>query len=439
MKAYRRALPQGTLALAAAGLLAAGSAQGADLDSAASNPPQAAAAELLADLCSELGSSPGVEGDLGQRVCNLESGSVPESEADSALQAAAWEEATAQGNLPVEASSRQIANLGARLRALRLGAGGTGALAYGDAETQWPLLLASTGDLAGLTESASRGRLGGFVTAAFGFGDRDATEAEDGFDFDTFALTAGLDYRFSERFIAGVALASSRSDAELDGDDGEVSADGYGLSLYGTYYAGDFFLDLTATAGLTDFGMERSIRYAVDTDSVDETASSDTDASHYALALGAGYEMRRGAASFGPYAGLEYLRVDIDGFREHGAAEFNLEIGDQEVTSLLAVLGAQASYAVNAGQATLVPQLRAEWRHEYDDDPRSLRARLVNDPSGDSAVIESDAPDGDYFFVATGLLAALPNGATTALEYQTVLGLAEVTHHVLQLRLRVPF
>lgn len=421
-------------------LSCAGGAAAADLEAAAASPPQSAAATLLAGLCGELSSSPGVEGELGQTVCDLEDGSVSDPDARGPLQAVAWEEVAAQGGLPVEASTRQLANLGGRLRALRLGTG-AGMLALDDAAgDEWsPLLLASADSATAVLQRSPSPRLGLFATAALGFGDRDPTAREDGFDFDAVALTAGADYRFTDRFVAGVALASNTVDADFDANDGEVGADGYGLSLYGSYYPGDFFVDVTATAGLTDYDMTRNIRYAVATDSVDASARSRTDGTHYALALAGGYELRRGALTFGPYAGIEYLEADIDGFRERGAGEFNLEIGDQRTTSLLSVLGAQASYAVQAGEASVLPQIRFEWRHEFDDDARSLEARLVNDPSGDVAVLESEDPDRDYFFLATGVLAVLPGGASLAAEYQTVLGLAEVTHHVVQLRARLAF
>ncbi|MBB3189547.1 autotransporter outer membrane beta-barrel domain-containing protein [Halomonas cerina] len=415
----------------------------ADLQSAAQTEPQRAAAALMTGLCGSLQGDPGVQGELGEAVCNMEDSSVSEAQVRPALGAVAWEEVATQGTFSAEASSRQLANLGARLRALRLGAtGGEGPalIAYRPVPSGGSLLLAST-DGGGGSMGPVRldPRLGVFASAALSIGEKDATATEDGFDFDTVGFTAGMDYRFTDRFILGLAVGSSSVDAELDDSEGDVGADSYSLSLYSTYYVNDFFLDLTTTAGMADYDMSRNIRYTLETDSVDKTAVSTTDGHHYALALNAGYEFRGGGTLMAPYAGVDYLHTEIDDFRERGADWFNLQIGDQEVTSLQSVLGLQASYPVRAGDTTLLPRIRAEWRHEFDNDARALEARLVNDPSDDIEVVVSDDPDRDYFTVSTGLTGALPGGSTASLEYQTVLGLDDVSHHILQARLRMSF
>jgi outer membrane lipase/esterase len=228
-------------------------------------------------------------------------------------------------------------------------------------------------------------------------------------------------------------------DADLDPDDDEVEAGGYSASLYSTYLLGNFFFDFTASGGMADYKMRRNIRYTLTTDSVDKTASSDTDGTHYTLALGAGYEFHAAGAIFGPYVQLNYLKADIDSFREGGADEFNLEIGDQKVKSLLSVLGGQISYPINGAFGTLSPQLRVDWRHEFDNNSRSLNARLINDPTGRVAVIRSDAPDRNYFNLAAGVVAALAGGTSVGLEYETVLGLKDITNHIPRARLRVSF
>jgi outer membrane lipase/esterase len=68
-----------------------------------------------------------------------------------------------------------------------------------------------------------------------------------------------------------------------------------------------------------------------------------------------------------------------------------------------------------------------------------LTARLINNPTGPVAVISSDDPDRDYFNVAAGVVASLAGGTTVALEYETVLGLEDITNHIIRARLRVSF
>jgi outer membrane lipase/esterase len=420
-------------------LLPAATAQ--DFTPAVQNDPQRAAAALLSGLCGDQSLAPGVQQDLGQRACNLQS--APSAQWPPPLQAMAWEEVATQGTFSVEVSNQQFINLAGRLRALRLGATGfdVRGLAFNLDDKVLPAsrLLASAGGAGVAGEPPAVKRLGAFLSGTLSFGDKDATSTEDGFDFDTVGITGGIDYGFTDNFILGLALGYTSLDADLEADDDEVEADGYSASLYSTYYLGDLFFDFTASAGMADYKMRRNIRYVTMTDSVDKTASSDTDGAHYTLALGVGYEFRVAGAVFSPYAQLNYLKADIDRFREGGADEFNLEIGDQKVTSLLSALGGQLSYPIRGAFGTLSPQLRLDWRHEFENNRRSLTARFINDPSGRVAVIRSDDPDRNYFNLAAGVVAALVGGATVGLEYETVLGLKDITNHIVRARLRVSF
>ena len=57
-------------------------------------------------------------------------------------------------------------------------------------------------------------RWGFFATGTVGQGDRDRGESDPGFDFDTYGLTAGVDYRVSDRVVLGAALGYNRNDTE---------------------------------------------------------------------------------------------------------------------------------------------------------------------------------------------------------------------------------
>jgi hypothetical protein len=123
----------------------------------AQNDPQRAAEELLLGpidaagdtLCSLQGNN-GVQGELGDRSCNLgDAVQRGDPQAPAALQATAWEEVATQGTFSVEASNQQFINLAGRLRALRLGATGLDlrGLAFNFSDNTIPAsrLLASAG------------------------------------------------------------------------------------------------------------------------------------------------------------------------------------------------------------------------------------------------------------------------------------------------------
>jgi outer membrane autotransporter protein len=276
-------------------------------------------------------------------------------------------------------------------------------------------------------------------------GDKDSTSTEPRFTFHTIGITGGLDYEFADHFWLGLALGYTDQDAKLSATQDTIEADDLTAALYATYSflesrLGSFSVDFTASGGRTDYSqITRTIRYVTNIDSVDKTASADTDATHYALALGVNYEFHYRRAYFGPHVMVNYLHANIDGFRECGADEFNLDIGDQTGKSLVLSLGGQFSYIYPVPGTTLQPHLRAEWRHEFENNSRLLTARFINAPSGSVAAFPTDAPDRDYCDFAVGVVATFAGRATVALEYETLLGLKSITNNIMHGRLRIPF
>ena len=167
------------------------------------------------------------------------------------------EEVATQGKNAVETSTKTI---GARLAALRRGASGINiqGLGVNIKEPTLPgTLVAALGPFAAVssptptpttaTPSPFAG-LGLFANGIFSVGDREATSNEAGFDFHTYGVTAGLDYRLTPTLILGGAFTYQSTTNDLDNtitlvrnvptsvNAGSADVRSYGFSLYGTYY-----------------------------------------------------------------------------------------------------------------------------------------------------------------------------------------------------------
>jgi outer membrane autotransporter protein len=94
------------------------------------------------------------------------------------------------------------------------------------------------------------------------------------------------------------------------------------------------------------------------------TANGSPSGTHLAPSLSAGYDFNVGALTLGPTGRLEYVRVDIDAYREHGADPFNLSIRSQTVEPLATAFGGQATYAISTPWGVFPPLVRLEWVHE---------------------------------------------------------------------------
>lgn len=367
------------------------------------------------------------------------------SELAGAWQQLAGEEAATQGTLGTEVSDAQLDNLGARIAAIRRGMSGmtvvdiglytgSGTMRLGDLDL--PLFSQLSGDggdttTTGSPDGSSR-RWGAFLNGTFGFGEKDGTGREDGFDVDSSGVTLGWDYRFSNHFVGGVAVGTATVDADLLAvssgtvSGGGVEADGTSLSLYFTSFGEKFYLDGSLVLGDDEFTMERRVVYGsrTDRDAQDRVARSTTDGSRTTASLGAGYSGQAGAVSYGPYARLSSLQIDIDGYTEAtpGAAELALVIGDQEIDSLVSVLGFDLSRAFSGNSGVLIWQGSAEWNHEFDDDPRTIAAHYAFDPNQLPFNISTDEPDRDYYLASVGLVGVFPKGWQAFLNVDSIFG-----------------
>jgi outer membrane autotransporter protein len=347
-----------------------------------------------------------------------------------------------------------LLNVGARLNALRMGAKGfsTTGLNLSSPDVGAPLsALASLGKLlvgeggasgddeGGLLDS----RLGIFVNGSVRWGSKDATERESGFDFDSEGVTLGADYRFSDTFVAGLALGYASAEADFASRGGNQDSTGYSGSLYGSWYGDAGYIDTILSYGQVDYDSVRNIEIA----SLDirDTALGETDGTQWAIGLGAGYDLGTGALRFGPTGSMSYIRVDVDGFTERttGSSGLAMRFTDQTGESLMVKVGGQLSYAISRKWGILSPQARFDFVHEMMNDAQQLTVRFANsaptlEPGqpGDSFVVLTDNPDKNFFNWAVGLTATLANGFAGFIDYESVAGLDTITSEELSFGLR---
>ena len=296
-------------------------------------------------------------------------------------------------------------------------------------------------------------RLGVFVTGNYSTGDRDRTKRADAFDFDTYGVTMGADYRFRENLVLGAAFTYNNVDSDFDKHNtvsgGGVDADGWGGFVYGTYYTDRFYIDGLAGYAQSDYDMDRKIfipnnnpdsawSLTYGPEDVKATAKADTDSDDYTVSAGAGYNFSQGALSYGPYARLTYLKVDIDGYKEKGAGRvgLDLDVEDMKWKSFTSVLGGQLAYASSQKFGVVMPQVRAAWVHEFEDDSDKVTATYVGAEADDinrKFTTETDNPDTDYFEVGVGVSAVFKNGVQAFFNYDTVLGMDDFTIHMFTL------
>jgi outer membrane autotransporter protein len=417
-------------------------------------PNQRAIAATLDALCPRLDAigkeralSAG-EQDLLTQCKVLQQSSVTDPGAASqGVAALTPDQASAPRKMATQLTGAQLTNIEARLSNLRQGARGIslsnltlnvdGQSINGGALAGLLKQLGETGGGAS-ADDAGFERLGVFVNGNIDWGDKDPTDNEEGFDFQTLGITAGVDYRFVEGLVLGMALGYGSSDVDIDSNGGDLNVDAWSSLLYGTYYATDhFYLEGSATYAWGDYEQSRNISY--DLLGGSRTANADYDGTQYAFMFGAGYDFLRGEGIFDVYGNLRYLKADIDGYRESGASGLDLDIGSQEATSFSSTLGVNYTRAISTAKAILIPQAWLEWTHEFDSGDDDVTGVFANDPSFIPFALATDKLDRDYFRLGFGVGAQFGKGRTAFFNYEAAIGLTNYTEQTANLGVRLEF
>ncbi|MCU7937682.1 MAG: choice-of-anchor D domain-containing protein [Candidatus Thiodiazotropha sp. (ex Dulcina madagascariensis)] len=416
------------------------------------NPNVISTSEAIAEACPS--------GRITQRMqedCNavVEAANLDDANTTMALFQVTPEPATKANNTNRQGGEAQTRNLGSRISALRAGVRGLSfkGLDLRIDEQNLPVELiaqaygnSSRGGGASADNPLLASRLGVFITGDISTGSKDETDLESGLDFDTYGLTVGADYRITNQFILGGAVGYIDTEAELERNAGDLDAQGYSLSLYGTYYSEqNYFVDFSATYGKNDFDQQRSIIYQLGGLDVNQELTADYDGDMFSLFIGSGYDFNRGAWTFGPRADLEYIKSDVDGFTEETSdptapgGGWATRIGETDQRWLTLNVGGRASYTHGTDWGVLIPYARLDWLHEFKEDAQIITAHFVGDPGGNAINIATDDPDRDYLRLRIGTSAQFQNGVVGFIDYGTILAQSDWSVHTISAGLRMEF
>jgi outer membrane lipase/esterase len=338
--------------------------------------------------------------------------------------------------------------ISARLSALRSGISGLVGMGIAPLDPQSPQAdapqyasaVAQVGDDLLTAPTGGGTRLAGdpdkplamFVYGGYGTGDRDAVPGRAAFDYRTWLLSAGLDYRITDWAVVGASIGYSRSDLDLDRNAGDLESDSVVFSLYGGVEAGPWYGEAAASYSLDDYSdISRRTGSAIF-----PTAQAETEGSTLALSLGTGYRFRAGPATFGPIAGIRYERVGIDGYTETGARLLNLTVEDQTSEVVTGSIGAQGSVGLQLGNLKLTPTVSVALEQTLGDGDESVSTHLGTGPSVVNTV---DGGDESVVVVGAGVGFDVGGSVTGAIGYQGALFRNDGSDHAVVGRLRLHF
>ncbi|MBB3590835.1 uncharacterized protein YhjY with autotransporter beta-barrel domain [Rhizobium sp. BK529] len=239
----------------------------------------------------------------------------------------------------------------------------------------------------------------------------------------TVGVSAGVDYRFSDRFVAGFGLGYGHDKSDVGDDGTESRGAAYSAAIYGSFKAADnLFLDGLVGASRLDFDSSRYISSSGD------FAEATRDGRQMFASLTAAYEFRNRTWLVSPYGRFELSRSWLDGFTESGGGIYDLTYGNQTVDTAAGVIGLRLSYTLMTDWGMLTPGARAEYTHDFAG---SSRMQLGYADTG-TLPYEFEAEDSgdDYASLGLSLDAALLNNWAVGVEYRASIGSGRQDHAV---------
>ncbi len=450
-------------------------------------PYQQSEAAAIERVCAALQSADPSSLSVAQRnllgnclaVLGTYGGGVNAAGLKNTLDALSGEQTTAQQRTGVQFSGAQFTNIGTRLAQLRQGVSGASfagldpGLPMGNGVAQLLSALAhdfgaptpdSAGPRAAGEDAGTIGGGGGdpsasmlamsrwgfFINGSLRRGSQDATTFETPFDFRANTITAGVDYRFSDRFVLGVALSHSSGTADFTDGTGRLDSHNNSASLYGTFYNNAFYLDLIGTYGHIAYDATRSTTFSINPNTVGAPSNcsggdcsvnttGSTGAQQLAASTNLGFSFNAGGLVWGPDVAVDYTHIKVNGYSENDPSQSGLGLtyGDDIGESLIAKAGGHFSYAVKTSFGVLLPEARIHYIHEFQDQQRSLGVHFTNDPDAGTPIgpvsnfmVFTDPPTRNYFDWAAGVSAQFAFGISAFADYNAIQSSVQRLHDI---------
>ena len=291
--------------------------------------------------------------------------------------------------------------------------------------------------------------------------DRNVGSFTDGYVSTIYGLTIGADYRFTKQLVAGLMANYAYSGGSFTSG-GAFSTNAYGALIFASIQPTDkMFIQVTAGYARNNYLVTRLATAIIAKETEDPPActnGSDVDCSVQGPAssnsngdvvnggIFAGYDYPLGRFTVGPRVGVNYTHTHIGSFTENGSTGLELQYDPQNIHSLQSVIGAQGSAAFRTPVGLLVPHVIADYIHEFANSQRLITVQFAEDLRGTPAfpgttptrfTFQNDVPVRNYFNLGTGLLAILPNGWQTFVNFRAMVGNNQFNNYAGTVGLRI--
>jgi outer membrane autotransporter protein len=229
-------------------------------------------------------------------------------------------------------------------------------------------------------------------------------------------FVSGMDARLSGSWRVGLATGASFSNIDVDARTSSADADSYYLGGYTGGMAGPLALRGGGTWAWNDIDTSRAVIFPGFFERKKASYNADTGQIFGEVA----YPTAMGRIALEPFAGLAYLFINADSFRERGGALAGLRGSAEDQNVGYSTVGLRAATTMRWGNMPVVPHVSAAWQHAFDD--VTPGAGLVFASTGVGFAITGVPLAEDSALIDAGLDFALGPRTTAGVSYSGQFG-----------------
>ena len=274
-----------------------------------------------------------------------------------------------------------------------------------------------------LSDEANTYKNGFFAQASFSFIEDDYYSV----DGNSWGLTLGIDQEIYEGFTAGIMGGLGQADS--DSVDSSIETESIYAGVYANYVFENYYLE-----GLLNFGFHNGDASRA---GLNGKLISSPNSTQHTGSLSFGRIILKDSFLITPSLTLTYDNLVVGDYHETGGSGAH-SIHEQNYENFTSALGLKiAKYNYFPEGGALVPEWRAFWQHEFNDEVTDLNVELLN--TGNSYSIDGRPRESDFGIIGAGFTFISKDGKSLYMHYDYMLGKEDFNAHFLNLGFRILF
>ena len=284
-----------------------------------------------------------------------------------------------------------------------------------------PMMLAALGN-AGVGQVASGTNWGIWIDGYLSAANRRTDDVISKYHQKMYGGMMGFDFRVANDLFFGISGGISRTDLDFDDLMDNGNMDSYQGSVYVCYDGKPWYASGIFTYARNNYELDRFITVLGPT----QIARSDYSGNEYVGYAEIGYKFNPGGVEIRPLAAFQVDYMKQDAFVETGS-DYNLAVESNDVGSYQSFLGVNVSGTIKLGSsASLKPELRLKWAHEFSNDDHMMKAAFVGAGSGFTVMPEELTRDSAI--IGLGLNLAFNKNVGVYVQYDAELNRDYINH-----------